>query len=54
MTELSINDLKQKLEQVKLDLSKETGRKFEVLSEYKSYLEDEIEYLQNEQRNSNN
>ena len=53
MSELSITELKTKLEQVKKDLANETGRKFEVLSEYKEYLEDEIEYLQNEQRHNN-
>lgn len=48
MSELSITELKEKLEQVKKDLANETGRKFEVLSEYKAYLEDEIKFLKNE------
>ena len=50
MNELSISELKQKLEQVKADLAKESGRKYEVLSEYKEYLEDEIKFLQNENK----
>ena len=53
MSELSISELQEKLEQVKKDLAKEIGRKFEVLSEYKEYLEDEIRFLKNEQRNNN-
>ena len=52
MNELSISEINQKIEQVKIDLAKETGRKYEVLSEYKSYLEDELEFLQREQRDS--
>jgi hypothetical protein len=52
MSDLSISELQEKLEQVKKDLAKETGRKFEVLSEYKEYLEDEIQFLKREQRDS--
>ena len=54
MSELSISELKQKLEQVNKDLARETGRKFEVLSEYKAYLEDEINFLQNANKHQSN
>jgi len=47
MSDLSISELEEKLAQVKKDLANETGRKFEVLSEYKEYLEDEIRFLKN-------
>lgn len=50
MSELSISELKAKLEQVKKDLANETGRKYEVLSEYKAYLEEEIAFLKNENK----
>ena len=46
MIELSIQDLKDKIEQVKKDLAIETGRKYEVLTEYKSYLESELKALE--------
>ena len=50
MSELSITELTEKLAQVEKDLARESGRKYEVLCEYKSYLEDEIAFLKNEQR----
>jgi hypothetical protein len=57
MNELSIADLTSKIQQVTLDLdllknSGEAGRKLEILSEYKSYLEDELKMLKNEQRSN--
>lgn len=52
MNELTIKELEVKIEKVKLDIAKETGRKYEVLTEYKAYLEDELENLKREQRNN--
>jgi hypothetical protein len=57
MNELSIADITSKIQQVTLDLdllrnSGEAGRKLEILSEYKSYLEDELKMLKNEQRSN--
>jgi hypothetical protein len=57
MNELSIADIASKIQQVTLDLdllrsSGEAGRKLEILSEYKSYLEDELKMLKNEQRSN--
>lgn len=57
MNELSIADLTEKVNRVTLDLealrtSGEAGRKLEILSEYKSYLEDELRMLKNEQRSN--
>jgi hypothetical protein len=57
MNELSIADIASKIRQVTLDLdllrnSGEAGRKLEILSEYKSYLEDELKMLKNEQRSN--
>ena len=46
MIDLTIAELKAKIEQVKTDLSTETGRKYEVLCEYKAYLEDELKFLE--------
>lgn len=55
MSDLTINDLKEKIKKVDEDLDalRRTGdasRKLEVLSEYKAYLEDELEFLKKEQR----
>ena len=57
MNELSIADITSKIQQVTVDLdllrnSGEAGRKLEILSEYKSYLEDELKMLKNEQRSN--
>jgi hypothetical protein len=46
MDKLSIQDLKEKIKKVEQDLINESGRKYEVLMEYKSYLEDELRMLQ--------
>lgn len=48
MDKLSIQDLKEKIKKVEQDLINESGRKYEVLMEYKSYLEDELRMLQRE------
>jgi hypothetical protein len=55
MNDLTITELKEKIERVKKDLEglRLTGnasRKLEILSEYKSYLEDDLKVLQKEQR----
>lgn len=57
MTIDTIKALEEKIKQVQLDIESLTsaggaGRKLEVLSEYKAYLEDEIKFLKNENRNS--
>lgn len=54
---LTVDAVKQKIAQVVKDLEElrltgEASRKIEVLSEYKEYLEDELKFLQNEERNS--
>jgi hypothetical protein len=56
MSDLSISELKEKIERVKQDLESlrltgDASRKLEILSEYKKYLEDELKVLQQEQRN---
>jgi hypothetical protein len=51
MDKLSIQDLKEKIEKVEQDLINESGRKYEVLMEYKSYLEDELRMLKRESSN---
>ncbi len=58
MSDLTIKDLEEKIEMVKKDLdglmsTGGAGRKLEVLSEYKAYLEDEIKFLKNEKRAEN-
>lgn len=58
MSDLTIKDLEDKVEMVKKDIDNlmstgGAGRKLEVLTEYKSYLEDEIKFLKNEQRQHN-
>jgi hypothetical protein len=55
MNDLTIPELKEKIERVKQDLERlrltgDASRKLEILSEYKSYLEDELKVLQKEQR----
>jgi hypothetical protein len=55
MSDLTIPELKEKIERVKQDLEslRRTGdasRKLEILSEYKTYLEDELKVLQKEQK----
>jgi len=54
---LTIEAIKEKIAKVEEDLAElrstgDSSRKFEVLSEYKSYLEDELRVLRNEERNS--
>lgn len=56
MNDLTIPELKEKIERVKQDLeglrmTGDASRKLEILSEYKTYLEDELKVLQKEQRN---
>lgn len=50
MSSLTIEELKERIENIKKDLVDQSGRKYEVLMEYKSYLEDELEMLKREQR----
>ena len=52
---LTIEALKEKIAKVDIDMEElqrtgDTSRKFEVLSEYKAYLKDELKMLQREQR----
>jgi hypothetical protein len=54
---LTINALKEKIAKVEQDMldlrsTGDASRKFEVLSEYKSYLEDELRMLKDEERKS--
>lgn len=51
MNQLTIEELREKIEKVNQDLASQTGRKFEVLSQYKEYLEDELRMLESESRN---
>jgi hypothetical protein len=55
MSDLTTDELKQKIQNVKNDietlrLTGESSRKLEVLTEYRSYLEDELKFLENENR----
>jgi len=55
MNELTIEDYKAKIAMVTKDieslrLTGESSRKLEALSEYRSYLEDELKMLENEKR----
>jgi len=55
MADTTIIDLEEKIKRVIKDLEtlRSTGdssRKLEVLTEYKSYLEDELRFLKNEKR----
>lgn len=57
-SELTIEALKEKIAKVIFDMAElqstgDASRKFEVLSEYKAYLEDELRVLQNERRSRN-
>jgi hypothetical protein len=52
-SDLTIEALKEKIARVDIDMAElqrtgDASRKFEVLSEYKSYLEDELRMLKNE------
>lgn len=58
MSDLTISALQEKVKMVEKDmealrLTGDASRKLEVLGEYKEYLEDEIRFLKNEQRNAN-
>jgi|LauGreDrversion4_2_1035121.scaffolds.fasta_scaffold943487_3 hypothetical protein len=55
MNDLTIEELKEKIERVRKDLESlratgESSRKLEILNEYKSYLEEELAFLKREQR----
>jgi hypothetical protein len=57
MNDLTITELKEKIERVKQDLESlrltgDASRKLEILSEYKAYLEDDLKILQKEQRDA--
>lgn len=52
MNALTSEELKEKIEMVKKDIellrsTGETGRKLEVLCEYREYLEDELRFIKN-------
>jgi hypothetical protein len=52
---LTIEALKEKIAKVDIDMAElqrtgDASRKFEVLSEYKAYLKDELKMLEREQR----
>ena len=52
---LTIQELKDKLIMIEKDLETlrmtgESGRKLEVLAEYKEYIRDEIKFLENEEK----
>lgn len=58
MSDLSISEIQEKIKKVKQDLETlratgESGRKVEILTEYLDYLQDEVNFLKNEQRNKN-
>lgn len=55
MSDLTVEEMQKKIEKVKQDIvdlmsTGQPGRKLEVLTEYKEYLEDELEMLKREQR----
>lgn len=57
MSEMSIQEYKEKIDQVDKDintlrLSGASGRRLDVLCEYKEYLEEELLYLINEKNRS--
>ena len=57
MSELTVDEMKSKVEKVKKDIAElmaagQTGRKLEVLIEYKEYLEDELDLMQQELRSA--
>lgn len=52
MNDLTADEIKEKIKQVERDIQTlnstgESGRKFEVLNEYKKYLEDELQFIKN-------
>ena len=54
---LTTDAIKEKLKQVDIDIEElrstgDASRRLQVLSEYKEYLQDELKFLQNEERNS--
>jgi hypothetical protein len=54
---LTVQALREKIAKVEVDMQElrstgDASRKFEVLSEYKAYLEDELRVLQDEERRS--
>lgn len=56
--ELSVSDLKLKIERVKQDITElqtqsDATRRFEVLTEYLGYLEDELKMKEHEERTQN-
>ncbi len=57
--EITIQDLEEKIKRVEDDIKKllleggeNSGRKLEVLSEYKAYLQDEIKVMKDEERSN--
>jgi hypothetical protein len=59
MTDVTIQDMEEKVKRVEEDIRKlqieggeNSGRKLEVLSEYKAYLQDEIRVMKDEERSN--
>lgn len=57
MSDLTIEEMKEKINRVNQDIDTiqsqgAAGRKLEVLTEYKAYLEDEMAFMQREQRSA--
>ena len=55
MSELTIQEMQEKIERVEKDIAGftaqgESGRRLEVLIEYKNYLKDELDMMKQEQR----
>lgn len=60
MSDITIKDLEEKVRRVEEDINKlrseggdNAGRKLDVLSDYKTYLLDEIKFMKNEERSNN-
>ena len=54
MSDLTIEEMQAKIERVKIDIESlrmagDASRKLEILTEYKKYLEDELEFTKREQ-----
>ena len=57
MSDLTLQEMKEKIERVNTDIEQlrsvgDASRKIEILTEYKSYLEDELEMIRHEQRSA--
>jgi hypothetical protein len=59
INDLTLTELKEKISKIEEDLASlqrdgDSGRKFEVLTEYLEYMRDELKFLQKEQRDADN